>query len=54
VSLLGKEFFYEDPNPMMRRSYGAIYLRDMGFEEFMAEMEPVRTLIESKKGLKDI
>ncbi len=49
--LLGREFFYGDEHPMMRRAYGAIYLKDMSYEEFRAEMEPMYRFMESKKSL---
>ncbi|MEO7424563.1 MAG: glucosamine-6-phosphate deaminase [Fibrobacteria bacterium] len=52
TALMGREFFYGDPHPMMRRSYGAIYLKDMSYAEFRAEMEPVYRLLEAKKDLR--
>jgi glucosamine-6-phosphate deaminase len=42
TALLGKRFFYDDKHPMMRRAYGAIYLKDMGYEEFLAETERMK------------
>ncbi len=51
VKLLGKEYFYESTNPMLRRSFGAIYLKDMSYSEFTNEMKSVRRLLEAKKGL---
>ncbi len=51
VKLLGKEYFYESTNPMLRRSFGAIYLKDMSYSEFSSEMKSVRRLLEAKKGL---
>jgi glucosamine-6-phosphate deaminase len=52
VSLLGKEFFYNNPNPMLRRAYGAIFLNDMSYEEFTDYMVPVRNLLKAKEKLK--
>jgi glucosamine-6-phosphate deaminase len=49
--LLGKEYFYGGPHPLLRRSYGAIYLKDMSYAEFRAEMEPTNRFLESKKTL---
>jgi glucosamine-6-phosphate deaminase len=49
--LLGREFFYGSPHPMMRRAYGAIYLKDMSYAEFRAEMEPMYRFLDSKKNL---
>ena len=49
--LLGKEYFYNSPNPLLRRSYGAIYLKDMNYSEFKAWMVPVRKLLSAKSEL---
>lgn len=49
--LLGRDFFYGSPHPMMRRAYGAIYLKDMSYPEFRAEMEPMYRFLDSKKSL---
>jgi glucosamine-6-phosphate deaminase len=51
TKLLGREFFYGDPHPMMRRAYGAIYLKDMSYPEFRAEMEPMYRFLDAKQGL---
>ncbi|MFW5699637.1 MAG: glucosamine-6-phosphate deaminase [Bacteroidota bacterium] len=51
VKLLGDEFFYSSPNPMLRRSYGAIYLKDMSYAEFKNEMKDVRRLLKAKEQL---
>jgi glucosamine-6-phosphate deaminase len=44
ISLLGAEAFYNHPNPMMRRAYGAIYIKEMSFDEFMNETEGLTEL----------
>jgi glucosamine-6-phosphate deaminase len=49
--LLGRNFFYDSPNPMLRRAYGAIYLKDMSYAEFNAEMQPMYQFLDSKKNL---
>jgi glucosamine-6-phosphate deaminase len=49
--LLGRGYFYGSPHPMMRRAYGAIYLKDMSYDEFRAEMEPMYRFLDSKKSL---
>jgi glucosamine-6-phosphate deaminase len=51
TSLMGKEFFYSSPNPLMRRSYGAIYLKDMSYKEFSDYLVPVRRLLKAKEML---
>ncbi len=49
--LMGRDFFYSSPNPMLRRAYGAIYLKDMTYAEFREEMEPMYKFLDSKKSL---
>ena len=51
IELLGKEYFYGSPNPLMRRSYGAIYLKDMSYKEFSDYLIPVRKLLKAKEML---
>ena len=51
VNLLGKEYFYDSPNPMLRRTYGAIYLKDMSYKEFSDYLIPVRRLLKAKEML---
>jgi glucosamine-6-phosphate deaminase len=51
VALMGQEYFYESPNPMFRRSYGAIYLKDMSYKEFSEYLVPVRRLLKAKEML---
>jgi glucosamine-6-phosphate deaminase len=53
VDLMGKEFFYESTNPMLRRSYGAIYLKDMSYKEFSDYLVPVRSLMKAKEKLEE-
>ena len=48
---MGQEFFYESTNPMLRRSYGAIYLKDMSYKEFGEYLVPVRNLLKAKEEL---
>ena len=47
ISLLGKETFYDHPRPMMRRAYGAIYIKEMTFDEFMNETKSLTELARS-------
>ncbi len=51
VRWLGRDFFYRHAHPMLRRAYGAIYLNDMSYAEFRAEVEPLFRFLERKKGL---
>jgi glucosamine-6-phosphate deaminase len=51
-ALLGRETFYGDPHPMMKRAFGALYLRDMGYAEFVEEMKPHRELMRAKERVK--
>jgi glucosamine-6-phosphate deaminase len=52
TALLGKEAFYRHSHPMMRRAYGAIYLKDMSYSEFVEETRPLRELIRNKEPVK--
>ena len=47
-TLLGRDYFYSSPNPMLRRSYGAIYLKDMSYSEFKEHIKPIRGLLNAK------
>lgn len=49
--LLGKDFFYNSPNPMLKRAYGAIYLKDMTYKEFSEHIKGVRRLLKAKEQL---
>ncbi len=51
MNLIGKDYFYNSPNPMMRRSYGAILIRDMSYKEFTHEMLKISRLLKAKEGL---
>jgi glucosamine-6-phosphate deaminase len=51
VDLMGQQYFYDSPNPMLRRSYGAIYLKDMSYKEFSDYLIPVRSLLKAKEML---
>ena len=52
TTLLGKEAFYGHPHPMMRRAYGAIYLKDMSYAEFVEETRPLKALSKNKEQVK--
>lgn len=52
IKLAGIDFFYKDASPMMRRAFGAIYLKEMNYEDFMIETEGIQDLINEKKDLK--
>ncbi|MDB5048807.1 MAG: glucosamine/galactosamine-6-phosphate isomerase [Fibrobacteres bacterium] len=52
TTLLGKEAFYGHPHPMMRRAYGAIYLKDMSYAEFVEETKPLKALSKNKEQVK--
>ena len=45
--LLGKDFWYQNPHPRLRAAHGAIYLREMGVEQFL---NTARTLEKSMEG----
>jgi len=52
TTLLGKDAFYGHPHPMMKRAFGAIYLRDMSYAEFVEETRPLKQLVKNKEQVK--
>lgn len=44
--LLGKNFFYENDNAMIRATHGLIYIKEMDVEEFVAIADELRNLSE--------
>jgi glucosamine-6-phosphate deaminase len=48
IKLLGKDYFYNSKNPMLKRAFGAIFLKEMNYSEFCKEIQPVRRLINAK------
>lgn len=54
TTLFGKEFFYDSQLPLLKRSYGAIYLKEMSYKEFCYEIEFIKNMIDNKKGLKEL
>ena len=49
--IVGEDYFYGSDNLMLRRTYGAIYLKDMTYDEFHEYMIPVKKLLETKQAL---
>ena len=49
--IVGENYFYGSDNLMLRRTYGAIYLKDMTYDEFHEYMIPVKKLLETKQAL---
>lgn len=49
--LVGQDYFYKNPNPMLRRAFGAIYLKDMSYNEFSQHIKDVRRLLKAKEEL---
>jgi len=54
ITLLGKDFFYNSNLPLLRRSYGALYIKEMTYPEFCSEIEYIKGMIDIKKGLKEL
>ena len=52
ITLLGKDFFYNSNSPLLRRSYGALYIKEMTYPDFCSEIEYIKGMIDTKKGLK--
>jgi glucosamine-6-phosphate deaminase len=40
--LLGKNYFYENPSPLIRSTHGLIFIKDMNVEEFISISEEMR------------
>lgn len=40
--LLGKNFFYENPSPLVRASHGLVYIKEMNVSEFVAIADELR------------
>ena len=54
ITLFGRDFFYDSKLPLLKRSYGAIYLKEMTYKEFRGEIEFIKDMIDTKKVLKEI
>ena len=54
TTLFGRDFFYDSKLPLLKRSYGAIYLKEMTYKEFRSEIEFIKGMIDTKKGLKEL
>jgi len=54
ITLLGKDFFYNSKSPLLKRSYGALYIKEMTYPEFCSEIEFIKGMIDTKKGLKEL
>lgn len=52
ITLLGNDFFYDSKNQLLRRTYGSLYMREMTHKEFCLEIEYIKGMIDTKKGLK--
>ena len=46
--LLGKNFFYENNNTLLRATHGLIYIKEMNVEEFLTATSELETLMEGK------
>lgn len=40
--ILGKDYFYENPSPLIRSTHGLIFIKDMSVDEFIAISEEMR------------
>ena len=50
--LVGEDYFYRSSDPMMKRAYGMIYLKDMTYAEFADHMTSVKQLLDTKESMK--
>ncbi|MGC8803757.1 MAG: hypothetical protein ACP5PS_08315, partial [Bacteroidales bacterium] len=49
--LLGEKYFYESEHPMLRRAYGALFIKEMTYEEFCNEIRFIRRLLALKDSI---
>jgi len=54
TTLFGNDFFYDSKLPLLKRSYGALYIKEMTYKEFCDEIEFIKGLINTKKVLKEL
>lgn len=47
-TVLGRDFFYEHPSPLMRATRGFVFLRDMSLDEFYAHSRELRRATEDR------
>mgnify|MGYP002624347604 CR=1 FL=1 len=50
-NVLGEDYFYKSNDPMLKRAYGMIYLKDMTYQEFEEYMVPVKRLLDTKMAM---
>lgn len=51
-NLLGEGYFYHGNDPMLKRAYGMIYLKDMKYDDFAEYMKPVKRLLDTKASMR--
>jgi len=51
TNILGKEYFYKSNNALLRRAYGAIFMKDMSYEDFLERMNSIKRLLSTKRKL---
>ncbi|MDD5675050.1 MAG: hypothetical protein PHC61_12850, partial [Chitinivibrionales bacterium] len=51
AGLIGKQTFSESSHPMLRRTFGALYLKDMTYAQFVEATRPLARLVSAKKPL---
>jgi glucosamine-6-phosphate deaminase len=49
ATLLGKEFFYEHPRPLVRATRGIVYLKSMSLDEFFTHSRALRSQAEARE-----
>jgi glucosamine-6-phosphate deaminase len=51
--ILGSDYFYGSDSLMLKRAFGAIYLKEMDYDAFKTRMNPVRALLKAKSELEE-
>jgi glucosamine-6-phosphate deaminase len=52
IRIVDRDFFSKSKSPMLRRAFGAIYMKDMAYSAFLEETAPIKNMLRSKKNLK--
>lgn len=51
-NLMGEGYFYHGNDPMLKRAYGMIYLKNMTYAEFTEYIKPVKKLLDTKAAMR--
>ena len=46
--MLGEDYFYRSNDPMLKRAYGMIYLKDMDYQESVVLIVSIKELLDAR------